>query len=140
MPDWVTLVKPLSETRANMITFRRETHVVLDITFKRLPMQPPAGCSGIKIPATGSVKDFADTTGKTLLEFHIHLYGTTTNRRYEDICANCKRREGKKRGTPSLIDFHAERDIIELKNGKVRLEFSFCCYPKCHQAGDSSYS
>ena len=140
MPDWITLIKPLSEMRENVITIRREVHVALEITLARLPILPPAECSGIKIPATGSVKNFADTTGKTLLELSIHLYGTTTNRRYEEVCAKCRQREGKKAGIPSLVDFHAERDIIELKDGKVRVEFSFCCYPKCHAAGDSGYS
>jgi len=136
--DWVTLIKPRPPEGAH-ITLRRETHVTLDIAFERLPRRPPAGCSGIKIPATASVKNFADTAGKTLLEFHIRLYGATTGRRYESICLSCSKREGKKNGAPGLIDFYAEREIIELIDGKVRVEFSFCCYPKDHQMGDNEY-
>ena len=94
-------------------------------------------CNGIKIPATVSLKNFADTIGK--LEFRIRLHGTTTKKLYEFVCENCQRREGKRRGTPSLIDFKAEYDVIEPKDGKIRVEFSFCCYPKCHRLGDAEY-
>ena len=71
--------------------------------------------------------------------FRTRLYGATTKRLYENVCANCEKREGKKKGAPSLVDFHAERDIVEPKGGKIRVEFCFCCYPKCHQSGDSGY-
>jgi len=95
--------------------------------------------SGIRIPATGSVKNYAVTTGKSLLEFHINLYGATTKRRYETVCASCEKREGKKRGIPSLIDFRTESDMITPKDGKIRLDFVFCCYPKDHGLGDDGY-
>ena len=99
---------------------------------EQLPRQPPAGCSGIKILATGSVKNYANATGKFLLEFCIHLYGATTQRCYETVCPSCKKQEGKKKGTPSLVDFHAECGIIEPKGGKVCIKFTFCCYLKDH--------
>ena len=120
-----------------MITLRRETHVALDIILDRLPRQPPGGCSGIKIPATASVRNFAQANGKPPLEFRIYVSSATSNQRYETVCASCEKREGKKKGTPSLIDFFAMQDIIEQKDGKARVEFVFCCYPKCHQ--DSGY-
>ena len=81
----------------------------------------------------------ADPTGKSLLEFRIHLYGATTNQHYETVCQSCEKREGKRKGTPSLIDFHARNDIIEPKDGKIRIGFTFCCYPKDHLLGDSGY-
>ena len=138
MPGWVTLVKPRPQ-EDHIITLRRETHVVLDIAFEQLPRLPPVGCSGVKIPATGSVKNYADTVGKTLLYICIRLYGATTGHRYETICPSCKKREGKKQSTPGMIDFHAEREILELKDHKVRVEFSFRCYPKDHWIGDNEY-
>ena len=95
--------------------------------------------TGIKIPSTGSVKNYADTTSNNLLDFRIRLYGATTKRRYETVCTSCEKREGKKKGTPSLVDFHAEGEVIELKDGKIRVQFSFCCYPKCHNLGDTEY-
>jgi hypothetical protein len=76
------------------------------------------------------VKNYAVTTGKTLLEFRIHLYGASTKRRYEAVCASCEKRDGKKKGTPSLIDFKTESDFIEWKDGKVHVEFVFCCFAK----------
>ena len=124
---------------SSIIRLRRETHVALAIDFEQLPIQPTPACDGIKIPLTGSVKNGADTTGKTLLEFRIRLYGATTKRYYDTICARCERRQGKRRGVPGLIDFHAEREIIEPKGGKVHVEFTFCCYPKDHQLGDTEY-
>jgi len=137
MPDWIALVKPSPQAGGNVITLRREAHVALDITLERLPRQPHGGYNGIKIPGTASVKNYAETAGRTLLELRIHVYGAPSNRRYETVCAGCEKREGKKKGTPSLIDFNALQDILEPKNGKVRADFVFCCYPKCHQ--DSGY-
>ena len=139
MPDWITLIKPRPLAGENVIKLRRETHVALEIIIERLPRQPLLECSGIRVPATSSVKNFADTRGKNLLEFCIHLYGATTQRRYETVCSSCEKRVGWKKGTPSLIDFYAEREITDFKDGKVRVEFSFCCYPKDHQFGDDDY-
>ena len=139
MSDWITLIKPLPPAREHVITLRRETHVALDITLKRLPRQLPAGCSAIKIPATGSVKNYASTTGKTLLVCCIHVYGATTKRRYETLCRSCEKREGKRKGPLNLIDFHAEHDIIEPKDAKIRIAFTFCCYPKHRRLGDTEF-
>ena len=134
MPDWLALVKP---SMMKVITLRRDTHFALDILLERLPRQPPGGYSGIKIPATASVRNFAETSGRPRLEFRISVTGVASNRRYETVCTNCEKREGKKRGTPSFIDFFAANEFIEQKDGKARVEFVFCCYPKCHQ--DSGY-
>jgi hypothetical protein len=139
MPDWITLIKPVPLAGESVITMRRETHVALIINFEQLPIQPPPGCHGIKIPPTSSVKNYADTTGKVLLELRIRLYGVTTKRYYETVCERCERRQGKKKGIPSLIDFHAESEIIELKGEKIPVEFTFCCYSKDHQLGDKEY-
>jgi hypothetical protein len=95
--------------------------------------------SGIKIPATGSVKNYADTAGKVLLEFRINLYGATTKRRYNSVCTHCKKREGSKKGILSVIDFKTETDMIAPKDGKIRIDFVFCCYPKDHRLGDVEY-
>jgi hypothetical protein len=121
------------------IKLRRDTHIALEIIFERLPTELPVRCNGIKIPPTGSVKNYADTSGKTLLELRIRVYGATTRQRYEIVCTSCQDREGKKKGTPALIDFHAKHDVIEPKDGKVRVEFQFCCYAKDHRLGDSDY-
>jgi hypothetical protein len=63
----------------------------------------------------------------------IRVYGATTKRLYEIICANC---EGKKKATSSLIDFMVEYDMIEPNNGKMHIKFGFFCYPKDHHLGD----
>ena len=139
MPDWISYIKPQPQPEGNVIQLLRETRIALDIIIEHLPWQPPVACSGIKIPSTGSVRNYADATGQTLLEFCIRVNGATTKQRYETVCTNCEKREGKKKGTPSLVDFHAQQDIIKLKEGRAHVEFSFCCYPKCRQAGDHGY-
>jgi len=139
MPGWIVLTRPLPQPEDRVITLRRETHVTLDINFEQISMRLSEVSSGIKIPATGSVKNYADTTGKSLLEFRINLYGATTKRRYDNVCANCEKREGKKKGIPSLIDFKTKTDMITPKDGKIRLVFVFCCYPKDHRLGDDEY-
>jgi len=139
MPDWITLVKPVPLAGESVIQLRRETHVALAIDFERLPIRLATGYNGIKIPPTGSVRNYADMTGKTLLEFRIRLYGANTKQYYEAVCPKCERRQGKKKGAPGMIDFHAEREIIEPKGGKIPIEFTFCCYPKDHHLGDTEY-
>ena len=139
MPNWISLIKPLPPAGESVITLRRDNHFALEIILEHLTREPPEGCDGIKVPATASVKNCANTTDKTLLEFSVRLYGATTNQRYEVVCESCQKREGKRRGIPSLIDFIAEYDVIEPKDGKIRVEFMFCCYPKCHKLGDMEY-
>ena len=136
MPKWITFIKPRPQNGEKVITLRRDNHLALDIMLEHLPKRP---CNGIKVPATGSVRNFANTTGKTLLEFRIRLYGATSQQLYELVCANCQKREGKRRGTPGLIDFKTDSDMIEPKDGKIRVEFVFCCYPKDHKLGDTEY-
>ena len=136
MSDWLALVKPSPMAGENIITMRRETHVALDILLDRLPRQPPGGYHRISIPHTASVRDYT-LGGEPHLEFRIYVSGAISNRRYETVCASCEKREGTKNRTPSLIDFVAEDNIIGQKDGKARVEFVFCCYPKCHQ--DSGY-
>ena len=139
MPNWVALTKPLSVRAGDVITLRRDSHFALELILAHLPMGSLKGCDGIKIPATASVKNFADATGKTLLEFRIRIHGASTEKLYELICENCQKREGKRTGAPSLIDFKAEHDMIEPIDGKIRVEFSFCCYPRCQKLGDTEY-
>ena len=140
MPNWIALIEPLPLAGEIVIRLHPETCVALDIIFELLPNWPPVGCNGIRIPVTRSVRNHGDLAGKTLLECCIRLYGATTNQRYEAVCATCEKREGiLRRGPASLIDFHAQCDIIELRDGKMRVKFNFSCYPECHQAGDSGY-
>ena len=139
MPGWIALTKPLPQAEDLVITLRRETHVTLDLNFGQISTQLSEVCSGIKILATGSVKNYADTTGKFLLEFHINLYGATTKQRYKNVCANCEKRDGKKKGILSPIDFKTKSDMIAPKDGKIRIDFVFCCYPKDHRLGDCEY-
>jgi len=139
MPGWIALIRPLPQPEDRVITLRRETHVTLDINLEQISMRLSEVSSGIKISATGSVKNYADTTGKSLLEFRINLYGATTRLRYDNVCANCEKREGKRKGIPSLVDFKTEFDTMTPKDGKIRLDFVFCCYPKHHELGDDEY-
>jgi len=72
-----------------------------------------------------TLKNYVDTTRKSLLEFRINLYGAAA--------------KGKKKGIPNLIDFKTETDMVTPKDGEIRLDFVFCCYPKDHGLGDDEY-
>ena len=139
MPGWISITHPLPQSGENVVRLKRETHFALEIVLEHLPNQPPRGCHGIKIPATSSVKRCSDTTGRTLLAFRVDLYGASTNQRYQAVCPGCAKREGKKKGTPSMINFKAEDDVIEPKEGKIRITFVLCCYPEDHQQGDTDF-
>jgi len=139
MPGWIDLIKPRLQEQDRVITLRRETNVTLEINFEQILEQHSAVWSGIKVPATGSVKNYVDTTGKSLLEFRINLYGATNERPYEKLCANCEKRVGTKSGIPSLIDFKAESDMIEPEDGRIRVTFVFCCYPQHAPPADGEY-
>jgi hypothetical protein len=139
MPDWIRFIQPLPPAGKSVATFHPDNHLALDIILEHLPRKPPAGCNGIKVPTTTSVRNPADTTGKTLLDFRIHLYGATTQRFYESACASCQRQEEKWKETPDLIDYKTESDMIESRDGKIRVEFIICCYPKDHRLGDTEY-
>jgi len=139
IPHWITFIKPRPQAGENVITLLRDNHLALDIVLEYLPGTLPAGYNGIKVHATASVKNCADTSGVTLLEFRIPLYGAITKQRYEFVCAGCQRREGKRRGTHDLVDFKIDGNIIEPKDGSIRTEFVFCCYPQHHGLGDAEY-
>ena len=139
MSDWITLIKPLPQANENVIMLIQETLVTLDINFDQILMKSSIKYSGIKIPATASVRNDTNPTGRTLLEFRVHLYGATTQRLYESMCASCEEKYGKRKGIPSLIDFKAEGNVISPKDGKIRIEFVFCCHPEDHQGGDREY-
>ena len=111
----LTLVRPFPPTGNSVIRLCHETQVVLTINLEQLPIQPPV-YNGIKIPPTGSVKNYADMTGKNWLEFRICLYSATMKQYYNTVCTRCERQEGRKRGVPGFI---------EPKGGEVHVEFMF---------------
>jgi len=139
MPNWITFVGSPPLAGKDVITHRRDVQFSLDIILEYLPRQPPAGYNGIKVPATASVKKCDETTDKTLLVFRIYLSGATTKRHFDAVCTSCQRREGERRGTPSLIDFKADSNVIEQKNGKICVKFVFCCHPKHQGPDDTEY-
>lgn len=55
-----------------MVTLCREIHAALEIMVKQLSTEPSTGYGRIHIPVTGSVKNIADTTSKSLLTFWCH--------------------------------------------------------------------
>ena len=122
------LNKIASVVRGNVIKLRRESHVALDIIPDRLPGPLPAGFGG---SFQNGQSNQSGVSHPPIRRDHQMVLPRA--------CPSCEKREGKKKGIPSLIDFHAERDIIEPKDGKIRIEFTFCCYPKDHRLGDTEY-
>jgi hypothetical protein len=102
VPNWITLIKPRPQDGEKVITLRRDNHLALDIILEHLPGNSLEGCNGIKVPATASVRNCANTTGKNLLECRIYLYGATTKRQYTHVCAKDARSERESGGV--LLD------------------------------------
>jgi hypothetical protein len=144
IPDWLTLVKARPQDGENVVTLHRDNQLALDFNQQHLPGRAPAGCTGIKVLATGSVKNCANTTGNTMLEFRIRLHGATTKQLSEHVCTvhSLSEARGKTGGVPGLIDFKTDSGMIERmdpEDGSMRVGFVFCCYPKDYRLGDTEY-
>jgi hypothetical protein len=121
------------------VLLRRENHVFLDIDLGSLPTSPTETWKVIQIPATTSVKWIDTPLDVQTLKLDIVVRGATSRIEYKDVCNKCEKREGKRKGTPGLIDFHSNGNILKPKNGSVRLHFTFCCYSHHRQGGDQRY-
>lgn len=89
--------------------------------------------NGLVIPSTAGVRAEEYAGERGILHLSLRVFGADTNNEYNAVCIACSTREGKKKGMPSLVDFHAVSDVIRASDdGLVRVKFKFSCYPK-HQ-------
>ena len=95
---------------------------------------------GLKIRRTSSVQNSENTLAHKLLGLRILVFGTTSGNQYELTCHDCQKREHR---SGPLIKFRSESDVVlSLQNSddrRICISFSFHCYPKHHNNGDSQY-
>jgi len=122
---------------------RRECQVVLDINFKELPALPvqrPVTWKSLVIPSTANVRTEASCGEGDIVHFSVRVFGADTKSEHKSVCDACSKREGKKKGVPSLVDFHAASNVIKASDdGLVRVKFKFSCYPKHQSPNESAY-
>ena len=92
------------------------------------------------IPSTASVKREEYDDEGDVVHLSVRVFGADTQSEHQSVCNKCSKREGKKKGVPSLVDFHAASNVIKASDdGLVQVKFKFCCYPNHQNLNDSSY-
>jgi len=131
----ITLVKPRPTQGRAVILSRIETHVYLDIDL-------PSRWNAIQLPLTKSVtRDDTSSMDEGIepLLLVIAVRGATSGEAYNYVCKRCDARMGNMIGTPSLIDYHSNSNIITPKGGVVQVHFTFSCYSRHHRKEDEQY-
>jgi len=118
---------------------RRECQVALNIKFKELSSVTTR--KSLVIPSTAGVKteDYYDEG--VVVHLSVRVLGADTQIEYKSVCGACSKREGKKKGKPSLVDFCSASNVIKASKDEVaQVKFKFCCYPKHQSPDESAYS
>ena len=134
---WLSLVRPQVED--HVISVRRESQVVLDIKFNELSSVTTR--KSLVIPSTAGVSTEDYYVEGEVVHLCVRVSGADTQSEYKSVCNACSKRGGKKRGNPSLVDFHAASNVIKSSNnGMAQVKFKFSCYPKHQSPNESAYS
>ena len=92
------------------------------------------------IPSTANVRTENYYGEGDVVHLSVRVFGADTKVEYKAVCDACSKREGKKRGNPSLIDFHAPSNVIKASDdGLAKVAFKFSCYPKHQNPNESAY-
>ena len=92
------------------------------------------------IPSTVSVRTEDYYAESDVVHLSVRVFGADTGKEYESVCNACGKREGKKKGNPSLVDFYAVSNVIKASDdGLARVKFKFSCYPKHQNPNESAY-
>jgi hypothetical protein len=141
VPDWLFLVRP--SLKGQVVTVRRECQVALDINLTKLvtlPGQRHGTWKGLVIPSTANVKTEEYRGERDVLHLSVRVFGANVRSEYNAVCGECNKREGKKKGQPSLVNFYSTSDVIKASNdGVVQVKFQFSCYPKHQNPNESAY-
>ena len=141
LPPWLSLVLPQPEDQ--VVWVQRECQVILDIKLKEafaLLGQHSVTWKNFVIPSTANVntKDYCSEGDAVRLS--VRVFGADTGSEYKSVCKACSRREGKKQGELSLVDFYAASNVIKVRDdGLVQVKFKFSCYPKHQSPNESAY-
>ena len=141
LPDWLSLSRPQPE--GQVVNVRRECQVALEIRSKELPAlsgRRPVKWKGLVIPSTANVKTNNYNDEEDVLHIAVRVLGADTKREYKAVCYACSKREGKKKGKPSLVDFYAASNFIKApEDGIIQVKFKFPCYPEHQNPDESAY-
>ena len=117
--------------------------VVLDIKLMELPAPPgppPVTRKSLVVPWTASVKTNDDRGGGGVMHLSVRVFGADTKIEYKSVCHQCSKREGKRKGKPSLVDFCAASNVIKASDdGTMHVKFKFSCYPNHQDPNESGY-
>ena len=92
------------------------------------------------IPSTASVKTEKYFGEGDVVHLSVRVFGADTKSECQFVCDKCSKREGKKKGKPSLVDFNAASNVIKASDdGLVVVKFKFCCYPNHQHPNDNNY-
>ncbi len=138
VPAWLSLVRP--QPKDKVIWVRRQCQVVLDIKFRKFHTLLSETWKGLVIPSTSNVRTNDYSGEGDVLHLSVRVFGANTMCEYRSVCNKCSKREGKKKGKPSLVDFDAASDVIKASDaGLVQVKFKFSCYPKHQDLDESAY-
>ena len=134
-------VRPQPEDQ--VITIRRECQAVHDTKFKEiltLSGHRPGTQKSLVILWTANVKKGRLLWWDDVLQLFVLVFVADTKSEYRSVCNKCNKREGKKKGELSLIDFHAAGNVtISSGDGPVQVTFGFSCYRKHQSPNDRAY-
>ena len=92
------------------------------------------------VPLTPNVKFEGYYDERDVVHLSVRVFGENTKSEYKSPCSKCSKREGKKKGKPSLVDFYAASNVIKASDdGIVHVKFKFCCYPMHQNPNDGAY-
>ena len=92
------------------------------------------------VPSTADVGFEGYYDEGDVVHLSVRVFGADTKNEYKYACSNCSKEEMRKKGQPNLIDFWAASNIIKAsKDGLVKVNFKFCCYPNHQNPNDSTY-
>jgi hypothetical protein len=92
------------------------------------------------IPSTANVKTEEYYDKGSAVHLSVRVFGANTEREYKYACGPCAKREGKKKGEASLVDFYAASNVIKASDdGLVQVRFNFCCNPTHQDPNERAY-
>ena len=105
----------------------QDTLVVLEFNFTPGPSQS-LDFDALEIPLTRSVKGFIDPQGRQLLLLRVLLVDAVTNT-FVQVGEWDQEKVDEQMLAPSLVDFQAKHNIVDLCDGKAIVHFTLpCCF------------
>ena len=96
--------------------------------------------TSLVIPSTANVRTNQYCGEGNVVHLSVRVLGEDAKSEYKHVCESCNKREDKKKGKPSLVEFYAASDVIKASDdGIVQVKFKFSCYPNHQSPNESAY-